>query len=341
LIAAGLGNLIPANLTPCNNATGGLNGTAPPGFGSAGYVDCFHTNVFLRNNGASSNYNAIQSRFDLRNFHNFTGTFNYTFSKTMDTVSDVFNSAAAGSLAIGPNPFDQSGPEHGLSSFDSPHAFSAIAIYDLPFFRDQQGIFGHVLGGWSTNLTYRYQTGVPWTPNQDKQTNGTTGNLCDPTNLLSSLTDACRPFVGNKDAPFTSIGQVVSNRLVDANTGQPVSINQVRYIINDLNAVRFLGRTPFQGVARNTERSDYVSTVNMSVFKNSKITERVTLQFQTIAYNVLNRQFLGTPGVFITRSNFGDWGAKDNGGGPTGNSASPLVTGVGRRRVEFGLKVLF
>src|SRR5262249_14977379 len=73
LIALGQTNLIPAGFAPCSNATGGLNGAAPPGF-AAGYVDCFHTNVFLRNNGASSNYNAIQSRFDLRNFHNFTGT---------------------------------------------------------------------------------------------------------------------------------------------------------------------------------------------------------------------------------------------------------------------------
>jgi len=333
-------------LKPCSDATNGLNGTAPPGFAS-GYVDCFHRNVFLRNNGASSNYNALQSRFDLRNFHNFTGTFNYTFSKTIDTVSDVFNSAAAGSLAIGPNPFDQSGPERALAGFDSPHAFSAIAIYDVPIFRDQQGIFGHVLGGWSTNLTYRYQTGVPWTPNQDKQTNGATtnGNLCDPTNLLSTATDACRPFVGNKRAPFTNIGQVVSSggqlQLVDAATGQATSVNQVRYIINDINAVRFLGLSPFQGVGRNTERSDYVSTVNMSVFKNSKITERVSLQFQTIAYNLLNRQFLGTPAVFITRPELGNWNSKENGGGPTGNSASPLITGVGRRRLEFGLKLLF
>src|SRR5262249_43248082 len=188
-----------------------------------------------------------------------------------------------------------------------------------------------------------------WTPTQDKQTNGISGlttpfngNLCDPTNLLSTATDACRPFVGNKNAPFTSIGQVVSGQLVNANNPtQTVSINQVRYIINDLNAGRFLGRTPFQGVARNTERSDYVSTVNMSVFKNSKITERVTLQFQTIAYNLLNRQFLGTPAVFITRPELGNWNSKDNGGGPTGTSASSLVPGVGRRRLEFGLKVLF
>jgi outer membrane receptor protein involved in Fe transport len=343
----GLANLIPAGLQPCTNATGGLNGAAPPGFAS-GYVDCFRRNVFLRNNGASSNYNSLQSRLDLRTFHNFTGSFNYTYSKTMDTISDVFNTAAVGSLAIGPNPFDPETTEHALSSFDSPHVFSAVALYDLPFYRNQPGLLGHVLGGWSTNLTYRYQTGVPWTPTQTKQTNGAAGNLCDPTNTLSAATDACRPFVGNPNAPFTNVGQVVSIggqlQLVDANTGLPTSKDQVRYIVNNLNSVKFLGLSPFQGVGRNTERSDYISAVNMSVIKDTKIKERLTLQFQAIAYNLLNRQFLGTPGVSISSpTTFGNFSANDNGGAnsATGGSASALVTGVGRRRLEFGLRLSF
>jgi len=343
----GEANLIPAGLKPCTNATGGLNGAAPPGFAS-GYVDCFRRNVFLRDNGASSNYNSLQTRLDLRTFHNFTGSFNYTYSKTMDTVSDVFNTAAVGSLAIGPNPFDQESTEHALSSFDSPHVFSAVALYDLPFYRNQSGLVGHVLGGWSTNLTYRYQTGVPWTPTQAKQTNSGAGNLCDPTNTLSAATDACRPFVGNPNAPFTSIGRVISAggqlQLVDANTGLPTAKDQVRYIINNLNSAKFLGLSPFQGVGRNTERSDYISAVNMSVIKDTKIKERLTLQFQAIAYNLLNRQFLGTPGVSISSpATFGNFSANDNGGAnsATGGSASALVTGVGRRRLEFGLRLSF
>jgi hypothetical protein len=253
----GLSILIPAGLKPCTNATGGLKGAAPPGFAS-GYVDCFRRNVFLRNNGASSNYNSLRTRLDLRSWHNFTGTFSYTFSKTIDTVADVFNTATVGSLALGPNPFDQTTTEHAPSAFDAPHTFSAIAIYEVPFFRTERGILGHALGGWSANLTYRYQSGVPRTPTQTKEINGGPGNnLCDPTNTLSATTDACRPFSGNPSAPFTSIGRVISTpgglRLVDANTNQPTTLAQVRYIVNNLNAVRFLGRSPFQGIGRNTE----------------------------------------------------------------------------------------
>ena len=345
----GLAGLIPAGLKPCTNATAGLKGAAPPGFAS-GYVDCFRRNVFLRNNGAGSNYNSLQTRLDLRSWHNFTGTFNYTFSKTQDTVADVFNTAAVGSLAIAPNPFDATTTEHALSALDAPHTFTAIAIYELPFFRTQHGILGHAFGGWATNLTYRYQSGVPWTPTQAKDFNNALGNLCDPTNTLSATTDACRPFSGNPSAPFTSIGTVIvptpgaALQLVDANTGRPTSVGQVRYIVNNLNAVRFLGRSPFQGVGRNTERGDYISAVNMSVFKNTKLTERLNLQFQAIAYNLLNRQFLGTPGVSISQpATFGNWSGDDNGGvnSATNGSASALVTGVGRRRLEFGLRLSF
>lgn len=347
-IRNGLASLIPSGLQPCTNSTAGLNGAAPPGFAS-GYVDCFRRNVFLRNNGASSNYHALQSRLDLRAFHNFTSTFNYTYSKTLDTVSDVFNTAAVGSLAIGPDPFDQVSTERARASFDSPHVFSAVAIYDLPFFRNQSGFLGHALGGWSTNLTYRYQTAVPFTPIQTKQSVGGAGNnLCDPTNTLSAVNDACRPFVGDPAAPFTNIGRVVSTagvlNLVDANTGAPATKDQVRYIVNDLNSVRFLGLSPFQGVGRNTERGDYISAVNMSVIKNTKLTERFNLQFEAIAYNLLNRQFLGTPGVnILVPSTFGNFSANDNGGAnsATNGSASALITGVGRRRLEFGLRLSF
>jgi hypothetical protein len=97
-------------------------------------------------------------------------------------------------------------------------------------------------------------------------------------------------------------------------------------------------------VGRNTERGDYISAVNMSVFKNTKLTERLNLQFQAIAYNLLNRQFLGTPGVSISQpATFGNWSGDDNGGvnSATNGSASALVTGVGRRRLEFGLRLSF
>jgi hypothetical protein len=257
----------------------------------------------------------------------------------MDTVADVFNTATVGSLAIAPNPFDQTTTEHALSAFDAPHTFTAIAIYDFPWFRAQRGFLGHALGGWNANLTYRYQSGVPWTPTQSKQTNGAIGNLCDPTDLLSSSTDTCRPFVGNSRAPFSNIGLVNNaGQLVDANTGLPTTRDQVRYIVNNLNSDRFLGLTPFQGVGRDTERGDYISTVNMSVFKNTKISERLILQFQAIAYNLLNRQFLGTPGVSINSiATFGNWSGKDNGDA----SPSRLITGIGRRRLEFGLRLSF
>jgi hypothetical protein len=48
-------------------------------------------------------------------------------------------------------------------------------------------------------------------------------------------------------------------------------------------------------VGRNTLRGTPISTANFAVFKNIKITEGVTAQFQAQAYNIMNTQFRGVP----------------------------------------------
>jgi hypothetical protein len=77
--------------------------------------------------------------------------------------------------------------------------------------------------------------------------------------------------------------------------------------------------------------------VDASVFKNTKLTERVTLRIEADAYNVLNRSYYGTPDNFIGDAPYGSFNNFFY------NSAAGGFVGAGSgvRNMTFGGKILF
>ena len=202
LITAGFSNVIPAGLTPC--ATAGA-----PGF-AAGNVKCNFTNVITDANTANSNYNGLQTELRIAGFHGVSATASYTYSHAIDNTSEIYSTINNGSgagggntLAESQNPFQPGGPERANSGTDFPNILGVAVIYDLPFYKEQQGLKGHVLGGWQLNTTYRYTTGQPYTTIQRY----VSGSLCDPGGLWGGTYDACRPILSNAGLPITSVGQ--------------------------------------------------------------------------------------------------------------------------------------
>jgi hypothetical protein len=339
LIDAGFGNLIPAGLTPC--ATPGT-----PGF-AQGYVDCSRTNVLERANTAFSIYHGLQSQFKVSNWHGLSFNAAYTFSKTIDNASEIFSTGGGGNTnSFSQNPFSTGAGERGNGGISYPHTVGILWIYDLPFAKGQTGLLGHVMGGWQVNGTYRYTSGQPFTVVEKHFA----GSLCDPTNFAGSARDACRPILNNAAAPFATVGECTNPGapdcgVADISTGlatpTPTTLSAVHWIINDPNAAQFFG-SPFLGVGRNTERGQPISTANLSVYKNTKIGERFTLQFQATAFNVMNTQFLGIPDPRVDHLASGSFGSvafnPNSGDTFAGNNTTD---GIGRRRMQFGLKLLF
>src|SRR5207245_2218054 len=108
------------------------------------YIHCGNSNVIERNNGSSSAYHSLQSHLDLRDWHHMTSSVSYTWSHTIDTTSEVFSRTNAGALAVSQNPFDLR-PERGRSGIDFPNNLAVQFIYDIPYYRSQQGWLGHLL----------------------------------------------------------------------------------------------------------------------------------------------------------------------------------------------------
>jgi hypothetical protein len=337
--ANGFGSVVPAGYTAC--ATAGA-----PGNNGLGYSDCNRRNVNIRTNGAGNNYNGLQTRFDVRQFHGITSTLSYTWSHNLDNASDIYSTTGAGMLNVPQNPFNNGAGEYGSSNFDYRHTVGLQFVYDIPFFAKQEGVLGKVLGGWQTNVTYRYSTGQPFTPLQTRSS--TYGNsaldYCDPSNLFSSSTSACRPILSNPNAPYNSVGYISAIGAGNVPTVKNMVGNtatllaNVHWLVNNPMAAQYFGN-PFLGVQRNTELGQSINATNLSVQKNFKITERFTFQFRTTAFNVLNHMFLGVPGNNIMRAStsFGNWSYNNSGGA----NASTLENGLDRRRLEFGGKIVF
>ena len=115
----------------------------------------------------------------------------------------------------------------------------------------------------------------------------------------------------------------------------------MHWVLNDPNAAIYYG-TPFAGAGRNTLRGQPISTANLAFFKNIRFTDRVTAQFQAQAFNVMNVQFLGVPNPIlnsIVSGAFQSTAFNSNGGATVAGNTT--TDGIGRRRLLFGLKLIF
>ncbi len=58
--------------------------------------------------------------------------------------------------------------DYGPGSYNTPHVFVASYVYQLPFFKQQKGVVGHVLGGWEISGITSVQTGQSLTITQSQ-----------------------------------------------------------------------------------------------------------------------------------------------------------------------------
>ena len=163
---------------------------------------------------------------------------------------------------------------------------------------------------------------------------------------MSTFYDACRPILSNPTAPIASIGFCTDGSLsdcglVDYVSGDPTTASAVRWIANEPNAAQFFG-TPFKGASRNILRGQPISTSNLSMFKNTKLNERFTLQLRATAYNFMNTQFRGNPDPLLDDvfgGSFGNTNTNFSGGSAFGGNL--VADGILQRRIELGAKIIF
>jgi hypothetical protein len=359
-------------LTPCaaTQQTPPVGTPPPPFVGSdLGRVNCGTGVVRSRTNTGFSDYNGLQVEYRANNiFKQLTLRTGYTWSKTTDNASEIFSTGTAGnSVAISQNPLDFSKAEHGTSGLDFPQRWTISLQEEVPFFREQHGLIGHLLGGWKFSATYQLGSGQPFTPVQVGEASATDGpagtsvggNFYDSTFFGNFFNEPARPFAGNPNAPLTSVGifcgdarslfqtatftvncnapgvggtnALVSLNAINQSTGASANLLPVSPLqvrfIENTGIAQQLFGTPFGNVARNTVRDAITNLVNFSVAKRFKFTERTSFEIHMTALNALNHFNFASVDPALI----------DAGNSSSGNGfGDPSVTGANGRRVILG-----
>jgi hypothetical protein len=332
-------------LTPC--AVGQVE--AGPGQLSSskalgrGRVNCGEGVIRNRENTGYSRYNALQVEFRASNlFKQLLVKSSYTWSKNLDNVSEIFSTFGGGNtVAFSQNPLELKKGEYSFSGLDIPHQWTILFTEQVPFFKDQKGLAGHLFGGWAFSGNYILASGQRYTPSQVF-----IAQVSQPKDYFDSGffgafnggVETARPFMGNPNAPISSVGIFckdahaafgvscvgpgLSNTTLISmnaiNTQAPgaapviVTTNDVHWIANGGQAEAIFG-TPFGNVPRNAAQDAISNIGNFEVIKRFKISEKTGFEFHATMINVFNHfnfssvdPFLEDAGLGLSFTGFGD-----------------------------------
>jgi hypothetical protein len=259
-----------------------------------------------------SSYHALQVDLARRISHGLSLRGVYTWSKTLDDGDSLNQTTAGNAPGLVSNPFNLAA-DKGRATFNVSHVGSMNLIYELPFGRgrthasDLAGWKNGFVGGWSVASIITAQSGFPFTP-QLSYNPSNTGDTRNPV----------RPFLNPN---FT--GSVV--------TGNPAQWFNPAAFIAPPSASGFFGNA-----GRDTYTGPGLATWDFSVLKETRVRERLNVQFRAEIFNFLNRANFNTPNLIVftppTAANLT---------GLSGTAGSITSTSTTSRQVQFGLKLLW
>jgi hypothetical protein len=259
----------------------------------------------------------LQVSFNKRLSNNFSAGFHYTYSSFIDDGSEVFN-PSGGEVAVAQDSFNRRA-DRARSSYDRPHVFTGNFVYELPFFREQQGFVGRLLGGFQFNSFFTFQSGAPFTVLLG----------ADPASAVAGIDGLVgtpiRPNLNtNMDLSRMSLREIQAQcgaPVVQPMTGSPTFINGCPNLFSVLAPGQRVGNA-----GRNILRSDGIKNVDFGIIKNTRISETVRFQLRADIFNSLNERNYGIPNSFINSgANFLNEGA----------------TNGGNRRIILGARLVF
>lgn len=233
-------------------------------------------------NGARSWYDSFQAQLVKRLSNNIQGQASYTWGHAIDNSTGIFNGLGDSRNSRGGpiNPFniDQ---DRGNSSLDVRHLLSANAIIDLPFGKGERyfnsgGALSKVFEGFQINIIQLARSGYPFSVTCDN---------CSGANRPSLIGD---PFANLAEGRYINIGAFSTNA---------ATLSSVT------NAA---GRTiRFGNLGRNTFRGPSIFSTDMSIFKNTKLRESLTMQLGFEFFNLFNHPNYTIPNVNVSNGDFG------------------------------------
>jgi hypothetical protein len=252
----------------------------------------------------NSSYNALQVDVTHRISQGLEFRGNYTWSKNLDINSGLTGAQSnnQAQMVLDRNDLRR---DWGPSALNATSQSSLSASYELPFghsqrwLNDVSRVESKFVSGWQLNGIGTFLSGFPFTPLTGSNRSGD-GDIRNPD----------RPSISPS---FT--GPIV--------TGNP---NQW------FNPSAFVLPTPgtYGNSGRATLTGPGLADVDLSLFKNTGITEKTNLQFRAEFFNILNRSNYGPPNTTVFSS-----------GAVSPSAGLITTTATSPRQIQLGLKLIF
>ena len=240
----------------------------------------------------SSNYNSLQVKMTKR----FSGkTFfdaNYTWSRDLTNSQNDYSTPPQNTYNIN--------ADYGRAAVDRTNILVFDGVFELPWYRDQHGLVGHLVGGWELSGAYFINSGLPLTASAS--TGGTiTYGFNNPLNNATTggvVTDnAGLGISGNTNAGFRP--DMIGNP--NNGYGRQIHTKSEWFYKGAFAAPSVTSIVP-GNEKRGVIEGPGFNKLDVGLFRNFKVHEGVDFQLRGEAFNVVNHSNLGNPGVASTTS---------------------------------------
>jgi hypothetical protein len=246
----------------------------------------------------NTSYNALQTEISHRLSHGLQIRANYTWSKNLDMNSGLTGAQSQNQsqMVLDRNDLRR---DWGPSALNVASQASISARYELPFGKKATGVEKKLIGGWQLNEIATILSGFPFTPVIGTNRSGD-GDTRNP------------------DRP--SLNPAFSGPVVLGQPGQWFNPNA--FILPAAGTYGNLGRGVFEGPA--------LGDLDVSLFKNTALSEKTSLQFRAECFNLFNHANFGTPNATVFSSG-------------SINASAGLITTLATtpRQIQFGLKLIW
>lgn len=252
----------------------------------------YSTNAVLYKAEGVSSYNALQAGVRKRLSKGLQAVASYTWSHALDEQSGL------GLFYNGNNPATPR-QSYGTSAYDRTHVFNSSVFYELPHLVTSNGFIARLTSGWGLSGVFTAQSGQAF--NNYDYSGAVAGQFY--ANNVSILD----PVIGI--TPGTTVSQAQLQGTTGVNPSKPYISPSSEYIptlapgtngvppCSTVNGAQVCDtyETSFGNGARNVFRAPFQTRIDLSLLKETKITERFSLKLQMDAFNALNHTSFDAP----------------------------------------------
>lgn len=241
-----------------------------------------------------SNYDALQTHLEKRLSHGVQVGFSYTWSHALDEQSGM------GLFYNGNNPLDPHNA-YASSDFDRTHVINFNYLYQFPSLAKGNSFLSKVANGWAIEGIAVIQSGQPYsvidyTGAVGSIFYGTTDGITNPIVPLAPNCTAYNAVTGATGAGGTPALKASCFTLPLLSPG-------------DLNGAIAPGdtfETSFTSGQRNIFRQAWQKRADISLVKDTRLTERVSLKYSLDVFNVTNTASFDVPIDNVSQNQYYD-----------------------------------